>query len=635
MKLQALGLKNFRQHENIVLQFSDYTILRGPNMAGKTSIMLGISWALTGANSFTTRDGKNWEHLIRNGSDPRKITATLSIEDFGHIERSRAAKGHQLLLPDATSVSATKNQSVLYERLGVHPEVLSVVLDPKPFIDRDASAQRDALTKALRPEKIEVTEAMKQHGITNIIGAEHLQAIIKEQKNDVLRALNAEARTLEKQRSDRQRPTWPFKGRTEEAIKRAYEEAVSKKEAAAALCTELRLKLLQVAEKLEADFQVFEILPDQERIQLAKLLDQARKEVTAADQLKNDLGKNITELYEKMKAATALTNELAGYGHGIEVELAGLVDPVECSAPECPVLQSHHMKTLGQKQNLSTRKDELEKQFIAASQESTRLNELNTTEKANQQKAAATLKKWGASAVDLQQQLTNDETQRELKQVYDTERQSTEELRIEDTKLASELQEQENQLRILKGVVTKGDEALAKILEHHRLNALASEWGQAAVKNMDQITATSSLIKALELLKKNIVGEHMDEFFQIMTDFLQPFAAGKLGYSWEEGFNVNGVPIAYESDGCALMMFEAAFRVAIAKTTGIGLVVLDQKAPLSRTNEQHLARQLLKSGCQVIQSYTTDVRGQAPPPGAKFTVWFIDRDGDDTKIEQI
>lgn len=635
MKLQALGLKNFRQHQDVVIQFSDYTILRGPNMAGKTSIMLGISWALTGANSFTARDGKNWEHLIRNGSDPRKITAALSIEDFGNIERSRATKSHQLLLPNATSVSATKNQSVLYERLGVHPEVLSVVLDPKPFIDRDASAQRDALTKALRPEKIEVTEAMKRHGITKIIGAEHLQAIIKEQKDEVLRALKAEARTLEKQRPGRQRPTWPFKGRPEEAIKRAYEEAVSKKEGAAALCTELRLKLSQVTARLGEKPRFFDILPREEKRQLEKQLAQARTKVSDITTLKNEIVEKTTKLDEALKKATSRTTELAMYGHGVKVELAGLADPVECSAPECPVLQAHHVRSLDQKQKLLTRKAELKKQFIEASQNSTDLNELKVTEEASLKKAAASLIKSGEAAVDLQRQLKDDETSRELKQVYETERKSSEDLRAEEIKLTSELQEQENQLRILKGVVTKGDEALARILEHHRLDTLATEWGQATVKNLDRITATSDLIKALELLKKNIVGEHMDEFFQIMTDFLQPFETGKLGYSWEEGFNVNGVPIAYESDGCALMMFEAAFRVAIAKTTGIGLVVLDQKAPLSRTNEQHLARQLLKCGCQVIQSYTTEVRGQAPPPGAKFTIWYIERDGDDTKIEQV
>ena len=109
---------------------------------------------------------------------------------------------------------------------------------------------------------------------------------------------------------------------------------------------------------------------------------------------------------------------------------------------------------------------------------------------------------------------------------------------------------------------------MQELLEYHRLNDAATQWGQKTVANIGGINETTELIKALEKLKKDIVGEKMDAFFKIMTDFLEPFNAGKLAYTWEAGFTVDGLKIAHESDGCALMMFESAFRVAIARTTG-------------------------------------------------------------------
>lgn len=98
-----------------------------------------------------------------------------------------------------------------------------------------------------------------------------------------------------------------------------------------------------------------------------------------------------------------------------------------------------------------------------------------------------------------------------------------------------------------------------------------------------------TLVKGLESLKKKIVGERVAEFLKIMTGFLEPFHVGEVAYTWEGGFTINGLPLAYESDGCALMMFEAAFRVAVAKITKLNLIVLDHKAPLSRENEMALA----------------------------------------------
>ena len=152
----------------------------------------------------------------------------------------------------------------------------------------------------------------------------------------------------------------------------------------------------------------------------------------------------------------------------------------------------------------------------------------------------------------------------------------------------------------------------------------ATTYGQAVIKNSENVGEMRKLIKGLENLKQKILGERIGEFLNLMKAFLQPFNLGELSYTWEGGFTINGFALAHESDGCALMMFEAAFRVAVATITGFSLVVLDQKAPLSRKNEMALAKQLINSKCQVIQTYTSD-EPKAPSPGAKYTVLWVEK----------
>lgn len=423
MKIQVLGLKNFRSFENAILTFSDYTVLRGPNRAGKTSVMLGLAWALTGANSLTTRDGKNWDHLIRRGAKGGMTTA-LSIEEFGHIERNRTKSSHKLLLPDLESVAASANQGILLDRLGVHMETLSVVLDPRPFVTREPGAQRDALTRTLRPPEIKVTDLMKKHGVQQILGVEHLTKLVKEFKEGRLRDMNAESRRLEKIQAPR--PKWPFPGKEESDMRSAYEVAIAKRDELQALIGKLNEQASRYQEQLTKPGPEFQVLPKEEYQQKVDRLKHSRERVKDLESLKKEVGEKIAEAKKEANKLAGEKTELASRSVEVKAKLEALVDPVERPAADCPILKAHGEKIGNDRtqyqledDGLSKRFAEVAKQFQEADKEVRKLEEVETA-------IGDEMKTLGQQVVDLQREITNHNAQAAAAAAYYEQRQTRE-----------------------------------------------------------------------------------------------------------------------------------------------------------------------------------------------------------------
>lgn len=86
MKLQTLELHNFKKHEHLHISFADsLTVIRGPNWAGKSSVLHGLLFVLFGVSAIP---GKK-EDMVTWGANPKDLKVTLET-DKGIISRSFA-----------------------------------------------------------------------------------------------------------------------------------------------------------------------------------------------------------------------------------------------------------------------------------------------------------------------------------------------------------------------------------------------------------------------------------------------------------------------------------------------------------------------------------------------------------------
>src|SRR5258707_9037843 len=77
MKIMTLTLKNFRSHQETVLDLDRFNFVRGPNGCGKSSIQLALEYLFTGRCQMTDAAGRGAEALIRAGAKELEVTAAL------------------------------------------------------------------------------------------------------------------------------------------------------------------------------------------------------------------------------------------------------------------------------------------------------------------------------------------------------------------------------------------------------------------------------------------------------------------------------------------------------------------------------------------------------------------------------
>src|SRR5712691_2520758 len=161
MRILTLTVKNFRSHQETVLDLDRFNFVRGPNASGKSSIQMALEYLFTGRCEITDAAGRGAESLIRTEAKELEVSATL--EGGETICRRRTPRSHIVEL-NGNRVPVDSAQAFLEKRFG-SGDVLSAVLNAGRFIEMSESEQKRLLAQFLEAGKVnipnEISDALR------------------------------------------------------------------------------------------------------------------------------------------------------------------------------------------------------------------------------------------------------------------------------------------------------------------------------------------------------------------------------------------------------------------------------------------------------------------------------------------
>lgn len=152
MKIQRLVLKNFRSHQETVLDLDRFNFIRGPNGCGKSSIQMALEYLFTGRCELTDGAGRGAEALIRLGEKELEVSAVLQSGET--ICRRRTPKSQAVEI-NGKRVPVDAAESFLTKQFG-SPDVLSAVLNADRFVEMPGAEQQRFLAQLVEAGKIEI-----------------------------------------------------------------------------------------------------------------------------------------------------------------------------------------------------------------------------------------------------------------------------------------------------------------------------------------------------------------------------------------------------------------------------------------------------------------------------------------------
>jgi DNA repair exonuclease SbcCD ATPase subunit len=166
MRVQKLVLKNFRSHQETVLELDRLNFIRGPNGCGKSSIQMALEYLFTGRCALTDAAGRGAEVLIRSGEKELEVSATLAS---GETICRRRTQGSQIVEINGKRLPVDVAETFLTKKFG-SADVLSAVLNGDRFV--------------------EMAEAEQQRFLAQLVGAGQID--IPKEIGDALSAINEE-----------------------------------------------------------------------------------------------------------------------------------------------------------------------------------------------------------------------------------------------------------------------------------------------------------------------------------------------------------------------------------------------------------------------------------------------------------
>lgn len=154
MRILTLTLKNFRSHQETILDLDRFNFVRGPNASGKSSIQMALEYLFTGRCEITDAAGRGAESLIRTGAKELEVSATL--EGGETICRRRTPRSHIVEL-NGNRVPVDAAEASLEKRFG-SSDVLSAVVNAGRFIEMSEAEQKRLLAQVVDAGKVDIPE---------------------------------------------------------------------------------------------------------------------------------------------------------------------------------------------------------------------------------------------------------------------------------------------------------------------------------------------------------------------------------------------------------------------------------------------------------------------------------------------
>lgn len=569
MRIQRLTLKNFRSHQETVLELDRFNFIRGRNSCGKSSVQMALEYLFTGRCELTDGAGRGAEALIRSGEKELEVSATL--ENGGTICRRRTPRS-QIVEVNGKRVPVDAAESFFTKEFG-SPGVLSAALNADRFVEMSEAEQQRFLAQLVETGKVDIPDEI----------CEALRAINEEPPRlaavgDVEAAhkrfydLRTEASRALKALGQMEKPDVPSDLPTAQEVRKKLEELRQQKE---------RL----IAHKAEAD-ACWQNAQTRLR-QLQTEIEEASTEILSPSK-ERELVRRESRRAQAEKLRQELT-DLTAEQRIVEKAIAtaqGLKD--ECPTCRQPISAAAKAKEVGR---LGERLADLEGLIQGTREE---LNEYGDPQ--------AATSRLDAHRRTLARRAKLMEEQSKVQEVEKPD--------------AADL---ESRMTILAERINKGERVLEKAQQGHS----AQQAWEAHVREKSNSERRLGLLDRLvEFLGPN--GAMMAQASGRIGSFAQSLNTHLAAFSYACNFTLDPFEIGVISptdNHCALSLrqlseserfrFSIALQIALATATGIRFVVIDRADVLDRARRKILTGLLVNSDLDQAIILAT---GEEPPP---------------------
>jgi RecF/RecN/SMC N terminal domain len=578
MKILTLTLKNFRSHQETVLDLDRFNFVRGPNGCGKSSVQMALEYLFTGQCEMTDAAGRGAEALIRIGAKELEVSATL--ENGESICRRRTPRSH-IVEVNGKRVPVDAAEASLEKRFG-SADVLSAVLNAGRFIEMSEAEQKRLLVQVVDAGKVDIPQEI--YDALHTIGEDQPRLTSVGDIEAAYRRfyeLRTEAGRTLKTLGQVEKPDFPSDLPSVQEVKKKLEDLRQQKERLVAQKAEAdaswegaqgRLNQLQ-AEIEEVSSEILSPSQEQELLQLEAQRDRAEK-----------LRSELTDLIREHKT--------------VETSL-GAMEGLKGKCPTCTQPISNEVKTKGM-ETLRERLADLEGLIQGTKEE---LSECAGIELASSRLEAH------RKAVARKGKLVEEESKLLAVQKPDG-------------------RDLESRMTILTERINKGERVLEKV---QQIESAKGQWEAHVTDKSSLETRIGLLDRLTEFFGPSgaMMGQasgRMGSFTESLNRHLAAF-----GYACNLAIepleirvsstkdNRGGLSLEYLSES-EKFRFGVAFQIALAMVTCLRFVVIDGADILDKDRRKMLTSLLVSSKLDqaIVLASSDEVPPSTMPQGVKF-----------------
>ncbi len=578
MKIMTLTLKNFRSHQETVLDLDRFNFVRGPNGCGKSSIQMALEYLFTGRCELTDAVGRGAEALIRAGA--KELEVSLTLEGGETICRRRTSRSHIVEL-NGKRVPVDAAEASLEKRFG-STDVLSAVLNANRFVEMSEAEQKRFLAQVVDAGKVaipdEISDALRaiNEELPRLASVGDVEAAHRR-----LYELRTEASRTLKVMGQMEKPDVPSDLPSAQEVKKKLEDLRQQKERlitqkaeadASWESAQARLKQLQ-AEIEEVSPETLSPSQEQELVQLESQRNHAEK-----------LRQELTDLIAEQKA--------------VEMSLAA-AQGLKGKCPTCrqPISEELKIKEMGA---LRDRLADLEELIQGTKEELSEYAEIG---------AAASRLEEHRKALARRARLVEEQSRLQAVQ-----RPSGGDL--------------ESRMTVLVERINKGERVLEKA---QQMESTKERWEAYVSEKSSLETEISLLDRLTEFFGPNgaVMGQACGRPASFTEDLNQHLAA--FGYICSLTLDPFEIRVSQSKDASPALSlkqlseseqlrFGVAFQIALAMITGLRFVVIDRADVLDKERRKMLTSLLLNSKLDqaIVLATSEDAPPSIVPQGVKF-----------------